>query len=78
MTDAQWWQEVFQLVGHLAISFIGLAVLAMAWKAPEHGSMPLVLTEMDKKRDDGTRNIRQVLLSVFGVVLIIIGVDGLT
>ncbi len=78
MSDAQWWGEVFDLVGHLTVALIGLAIMGMAWRAPENGSMPLVLTKKDRERDDGIRNVRQVLLLFFGGALIVIGVWGLT
>ena len=75
--DVQWWMVLFNFLGNLIVVLVGLTVLSMAWRAPEDGSMPLVLKESDKTRDDGIRNLRQVLLSLFGVALIVAGAVGL-
>lgn len=76
--DLEWWRMAFDLVAHVVISLVGLAALTLAWRAPDEGSLPLVFSKEDKARDDGIRNMRHVLLAGLGVVLIGVGVWGLS
>lgn len=62
--------EISRLVGSIAVLAAGVRILLASWDAPAAGALPSVITEGDRERHDGQLNVRQVLLTSFGAILV--------
>lgn len=63
--------DIVSLVGALAVLAAGVRIMLASWEAPQPGAQPYIISERDRQRHDGQLNIRQVLLTFFGMGLII-------
>ncbi|USU11437.1 hypothetical protein NF701_12925 [Sphingomonadaceae bacterium OTU29THOMA1] len=63
--------EISKLIGSIAVLGAGVRIFLASWDAPAAGALPSVITERDRERHDGQLNVRQVLLTSFGGILVI-------
>ena len=63
--------EISRLIGSIAVLAAGVRILLASWDAPAAGALPSILTEQDRERHDGQLNMRQVMLTGFGVILVV-------
>lgn len=61
-----------RLIGSIAVLAAGVRILLASWDSPAAGALPSVVTERGRERYDGQLNVRQVLLTSFEMILVIL------